>query len=119
MEIGGCVLQCSFTVLEDNKVDLLFGLDNLKRHQCCIDLVTSKLHIRNWELSVPFLGDGEIKKKTLENEKQFAAGSGKFDDKVVKELEEMGFQTAQIKEALTVCDGDKGNALNYLSDNKN
>ena len=32
MEIGGIVLQCSFTVLEDNKVDLLFGLDNLKRH---------------------------------------------------------------------------------------
>lgn len=32
MEVGGAVLQCSFTVLEDNKVDLLFGLDNLKRH---------------------------------------------------------------------------------------
>jgi DNA damage-inducible protein 1 len=32
MEVGGVILQCSFTVLEDNKVDLLFGLDNLKRH---------------------------------------------------------------------------------------
>ena len=32
MEIGGVLLKCSFTVLEDNKVDLLFGLDNLKRH---------------------------------------------------------------------------------------
>lgn len=69
MEIGGHILQCSFTVLEDNKVDLLFGLDNLKRHQCCIDLITNKLHIKNWEFSVDFLGDGEIKKKTLENEK--------------------------------------------------
>lgn len=39
MEIMGKVFVCSFTVLEDNKVEFLFGLDNLKRHQCCIDLV--------------------------------------------------------------------------------
>ena len=32
LEIGGVILQCSFTVLENNSVDLLFGLDNLKRH---------------------------------------------------------------------------------------
>lgn len=60
MEVGGIILQCSFTVLEDNKVDLLFGLDNLKRHQCSIDLVSSMLHIKNGEISVPFLGDGQI-----------------------------------------------------------
>jgi DNA damage-inducible protein 1 len=39
MEILGKVFVCSFTILADNKVDLLFGLDNLKRHQCNIDLV--------------------------------------------------------------------------------
>lgn len=66
MEISGVLLQCSFTVLEDNKVDLLFGLDNLKRHQCCIDLVQNKLHIKNGEISVDFLSDGDIKKLKLE-----------------------------------------------------
>ena len=39
LEILGKKFVCSFTVLEDNKVDFLFGLDNLKRHQCSIDLV--------------------------------------------------------------------------------
>ncbi len=39
LEIFGKTFVCSFTVLEDNKVDFLFGLDNLKRHQCCLDLV--------------------------------------------------------------------------------
>ncbi len=65
MEIGGHKLQCSFTVLEDNKVDLLFGLDNLKRHQCCIDLVDSRLHLRKGEFYVDFLGEGQIKKNAF------------------------------------------------------
>lgn len=48
----------------------MFGLDNLKRHQCCIDLVSNKLHIKNGEISVPFLADGEIKKKEIESESE-------------------------------------------------
>ena len=72
MKLLGCgeTIQVSLTVLEDNKVDLLFGLDNLKRHQCCIDLVESKLHFNRGEISVAFLSDGEIKKNAFESEKE-------------------------------------------------
>lgn len=74
MQLLGCgqTIQCSFTVLEDNKVDLLFGLDNLKRHQCCIDLVESRLHFNRGEFSVAFLSEGEIKKNAFEAEKELS-----------------------------------------------
>jgi len=57
-------------VLEDNKVDLLFGLDNLKRHQCCIDLVESRLHFNRGEFGVKFLDEGEINKNEFEAQKE-------------------------------------------------
>ncbi len=53
-------------MLEDNKVDFLFGLDNLKRHQCCIDLAQNMLHMDNGQLSVPFLSEAEIKNNEFE-----------------------------------------------------
>ena len=40
----------SFTILEDNKVDMLFGLDNLKRHQCQIDLMDNCLRMNKNEI---------------------------------------------------------------------
>jgi len=61
MEIQDKIFVCSLVVLEGNKVDFLFGLDNLKRHLCNIDLVQNMLHMRNGEISVPFLSEGEIK----------------------------------------------------------
>ena len=53
--IGGRHFACSLTVLEDNKEDFLFGLDNLKRHQCCIDLASNKLRLDSGNVAVPFL----------------------------------------------------------------
>lgn len=114
MEVGGQILQCSFTVLEDNKVDLLFGLDNLKRHQCCIDLVQSKLHFRNGEFSVSFLSDGEIK-KTMADEMASPKLDGKFDEKMVDELIQItGKSKVEVQEALAINDGNKEHALNFL-----
>ena len=124
-------IQCSFTVLEDNKVDLLFGLDNLKRHQCCIDLVESKLHFHRGEFSVPFLAEGEIKRNMFEAEKenllerqrstlsgqgsaQASPANGGGNDADVRELMEAGFSEQQVRNALRVCENNKEHAMNFL-----
>ena len=119
MEILGKKFTCSFTVLEDNKVDFLFGLDNLKRHQCCIDLVQNMLHMRNGVISVPFLSEGEIRKNAFEEEKdvimeeQKKAGF-KPNEVDVKSLMDMGFTREKVLEALSICDGNKEHAGTYL-----
>ena len=57
------------------------------------------------------MSDGEIKKTTLDNEKQFGA----FDDKLVQELKDMGYTHDAVLEALTVSGGDKNAAAEYLA----
>lgn len=50
-------IPCSFTVL-DTEVDLLLGLDMLKRHQACVDLQEDVLRIAG--VQTKFLGESEI-----------------------------------------------------------
>jgi len=61
VKVGDYQLPCALTVMEGRDVDMLFGLDMLKRYQACIDLSKNQLVLAGG-VSVPFLGEAEIPK---------------------------------------------------------
>ncbi|XP_063071539.1 protein DDI1 homolog 2 isoform X3 [Engraulis encrasicolus] len=60
VQIEGDFLPCSFSILEDQPMDMLLGLDMLKRHQCAIDLKKSMLLIGTTGSETRFLPEGEL-----------------------------------------------------------
>ncbi|XP_076325552.1 protein DDI1 homolog 2-like isoform X4 [Tachypleus tridentatus] len=60
IQIENDFLTSSFSVLEDQPMDMLLGLDMLKRHQCCIDLKRNKLVIGTTGTETRFLSESEL-----------------------------------------------------------
>ncbi|XP_033643718.1 protein DDI1 homolog 2-like [Asterias rubens] len=60
IQIGPAFLQSSFAILEDQPMDMLLGLDMLKRHQCCIDLKNNLLRIGTTGTETAFLGEADV-----------------------------------------------------------
>jgi len=60
IQIENDFLPSSFSVMEDQPMDLVLGLDMLKRHQCCIDLKNNVLRIGTTGTETPFLAESEL-----------------------------------------------------------
>ena len=76
-------LPCSFTVLEGSGVDILFGLDMLKRYQASLDLKKNALVIHGRE--IPFLAEHEIPKNLTEAAATLASNVPSSQSQLAKE----------------------------------
>mmetsp|Transcript_19147 Transcript_19147/g.18796 ORF Transcript_19147/g.18796 Transcript_19147/m.18796 type:complete len:125 (+) Transcript_19147:636-1010(+) len=98
IQIGDVFFTTSITVLEDDKIDMLFGLDNLKRHKCSIDLANNQLTLDEGKVAVPFLKDEEINCDYVEEAKEAMMNVDKNnnmpEDEKIEELLKMGFEEA-------------------------
>jgi hypothetical protein len=56
------------TVIENNSIGFIFGLDNMRSHRCSIDLATGSLIFPDAGINIKFLSDGEIKKIKIDEE---------------------------------------------------
>ena len=55
MTLGSTIFDCSFTVMENEDMPFLFGLDMLRKFQACINLKRNMLEIAGEE--IPFLSE--------------------------------------------------------------
>lgn len=80
LKIGNQQVTASITILEQDGMEFLFGLDMLRRYQCSIDLHKNVLRfgsINNAEL--PFLADHELPARLRrEDSDEQAGGSGRL-----------------------------------------
>ena len=74
LTIGTNHLMCSFSVIESKGVDMLLGLDMLKRHQASIDLEKNVLRIAGQE--VTFLPESEIPQQFVDPTEPEIEGPG-------------------------------------------
>ena len=66
LKINDKYLMCKITVIENNAIGCIFGLDNMRTHGCIIDLKKGSLIFPSAGIEAKFLSDGEIKKLKVE-----------------------------------------------------
>ncbi|KAL9692685.1 hypothetical protein quinque_015912 [Culex quinquefasciatus] len=103
IQIENDFLTSSFSVLEDQPMDMLLGLDMLKRHQCNIDLKNNCLLIGTTGTQTKFLAEGELPECAR------LTGSPEEEQKALAESARLAEELA-VKEALAKSAQDQGDA---------
>jgi len=89
IQIKDDFLTSSFSILEEQPMDMLLGLDMLKRHQCCIDLARNVLVIGSTGNETNFLAESDLPECAR------LSGGQRADGKSASEVEDQ-----QIAEAM-------------------
>ncbi|RWS25028.1 protein DDI1 2-like isoform X3 [Leptotrombidium deliense] len=131
LQIENDYLPSSFTILQNQEMDMMLGLDMLKRHQCCIDLNRNVLKIGTTGTETTFLNESEIPShlrniasKSNPNEDTDLAdainrsviehqqkSNSPYQEADIQELVKKGFQREAVVEELKRAKGDKNQAL--------
>lgn len=130
LKAGGHHIPISITVLDQDSMEFLFGLDNLKRHECSIDLKSNSLRFPNMDLELPFLAEHEVPKTMFtqppgqapSSEQQVAPPpssapiieSRRPDEDKVSRLMQLGFSREQCIAALQAAGGNEEMAGSLL-----
>lgn len=98
IQIENDFLPSSFSVMEDQPMDLVLGLDMLKRHQCCIDLKNNVLQIGTTGTETPFLSESEV---PVSDRLAFSDTEGEqtAQDKQLAEMEDRELAEAMLQSA--------------------
>ena len=131
LKVGTQFMPVMITVLEkEQDIDFIFGLDMLRRHQCCVDLPKNKLVIGSVGVDLPFLSESEIGKTSFgatsaetpappssappssapasTSSAPAAAASGSAPDEgKIERLMSLGFNRKQVVEALEATGGNE------------
>merc|ERR1712110_951959 len=86
IQIKDDFLTSSFSILEEQPMDMLLGLDMLKRHQCSIDLKRNLLVIGSTGTETPFLAESELPEcARLSNRQMEGKSASELEDQQLAE----------------------------------
>lgn len=134
IQIEKSFLTTAFSILEEQAMDMLLGLDILKRHQCIIDLERHVLVIKSANIETKFLTENELPlsarpqyadelseempeakvtpgtSSSKGNTASKSNSSSGHSESVINGLVKLGFSRGDVIDALNTSDGDENRA---------